>query len=209
MTMIPQTMPTPILRFDHHRTTKNGHLVLAFIDIATGDEVNCFFNVDVRGQRGLSKGRLFRPGMNGRFYPPERGKFRKWWMQVVGKEPLRWGAAYRRLHAQMTKYIFTAESIEIAYRAEGGTYKKAHTVKITKQDVHNLGTSKEQIRHITAEQRSVACPVLAGPPDESNCTTLKVHEYTDRQSHGDTSWQLLCPHCLGEGCAWCDRTARK
>ena len=46
----------PRLRYESHRTTKEGRLVLAFTDIDTAEEVVAFFNIDIK-KKVISKRR--------------------------------------------------------------------------------------------------------------------------------------------------------
>jgi hypothetical protein len=106
------------LKYDHHRTSKRGNLILAFIDEQTKKEIVCFFNVDVSRQRGEKKGQLYRTGLGGQFLPPERGKFRKFWLKVVGQPPSRWASVYKHLNRQLGGRVFTG-ALEVRYRNDG------------------------------------------------------------------------------------------
>ena len=109
------------LVFDHHRTTKDGSVVLSF---NWGDEeVVAFFNCDVYRQRGPLKGSKYKTGRGGQFLPPERGKFRKFWQACIGKPPRRWAAVHKELKPRLKELRFQAEMVE-ASKSDGEAYYK-------------------------------------------------------------------------------------
>ena len=101
----------PILVYDTHRTTKKGALVLVFIVKATREEAVCFFNVDIRKQRGKEKGENYKTGHMGQFNPKPRSKFRKFWMSVVGEAPSRWSLAHKFLKPRLKDLFFTGSLV--------------------------------------------------------------------------------------------------
>ena len=134
------------LAYDTHRTTSsNGHLILIFTDSETGDEVAAFFNVDIRQQRGIGKGQANRTGHRGKFYPPPRSKFRKFWMECIGEEPIRWALAHKFLKARLKSLLFTGVITE-ELRKDRRTGKQVPYLKVTdvtkvEQSGHKLVTS--------------------------------------------------------------------
>ena len=134
------------LAYDTHRTTSsNGHLILIFTDSETGDEVAAFFNVDIRQQRGIGKGQANRTGHLGKFYPPPRSKFRKFWMECIGEEPIRWALAHKFLKTRLKSLLFTGVITE-ELRKDRRTGKQVPYLKVTdvtkvEQSGHKLVTS--------------------------------------------------------------------
>lgn len=100
-----------ILRYDTHRTTKNGAVVLVFFVVATGEEAVLFFNADNRKQRGKEKGENYKSGHMGQFNPKPRSKFRKFWMSVVGEAPSRWSLAHKFLKPRLKDLFFTGSLV--------------------------------------------------------------------------------------------------
>ena len=136
----------PALVYDTHRTTSsNGHLILIFTDSETGEEVAAFFNVDIRKQRGIGKGQANRTGHRGKFYPLPKSKFRKFSMECIGEEPVRWALAHKFLKARLKSLLFTGVITE-EFRKDRRTGKLVPFLKITEvtkleQSRHNLVTS--------------------------------------------------------------------
>lgn len=121
-TVIPKCDKTslreqPILRFISWRTTWQGRLVLELIDSATGEEVDAFFNVDIKRLR--SKGN-YPTGERGQFFPRRRCKFRKLWNCSVGQEPLRWSRVHKEMH-KLKDIEFTG-TLVTSYRSDGTAY---------------------------------------------------------------------------------------
>tara|TARA_R110002110_G_scaffold301156_1_gene515222 strand:- start:183872 stop:184414 length:543 start_codon:yes stop_codon:yes gene_type:complete len=129
--------PTLCLCFDHHRTTRDGRLVLAFLD-PEGRECVAFFNVDIRRQRGPDKGKSYRSGIGGQFLPPVRGRFRAFWLEVVGTPPRRWSEVHHELH-RLKAFHFTG--IVEAAEAECGQYFR---VKKLRQSFDKESTTVRQ-----------------------------------------------------------------
>lgn len=205
----PSTTPAePILIYDTHRTTKNGHLVLAFIDKETGEEVCAFFNVDVTIQRGANKGKSYRTGHRGQFLPKPRSKFRKFWMDVVGTEPNRWAKVYKELRPRLKDLELTAE-VTTAYTAYRTPFQKAENLRLREeQKGNNLGTTWEQRGNSKREQGFPLKLEATRDTDEPKCTATKVHNNTLTLSHYDTADTSFpstnCIRCAGEGCDWCE-----
>lgn len=136
-----------MLRYESHRTTKSGRLVLAFIDIESGQEVDAFFNVDIIKKRGEYKGTTYRTGLGGQFNVTSRYKFYNLWMDIVEEEPRRWSRVNKEMRSRLRKFLFTGE-IKTTYRSDGSPYlqvknlKKLDTIKAQKK--YKLNTMKGQ-----------------------------------------------------------------
>ena len=139
-------LPTLELVFDHHRTarTKSGSVILCFVEVATGEEYDAFFNVDLTRQRGSRKGEPKKIGVGGQFLPPNRGKFRKWWVRTVGAEPKRWSTVHKELKPRLKGLKFTGDT-DIIYKKDGQPFNRVKDLRTLKLQVrNNLGTSEEQ-----------------------------------------------------------------
>ena len=117
------------LKFDHHRTTKTGSVVLSFNSSSLEDEVVAFFNCDIRRQRGPKKGQTYPSGIGGQFLPPKRGKFRAFWLQAMGKPPKRWAAVHKELKPKLKDLKFEG-MVEFGYTEEGRRFKKVVGLKV-------------------------------------------------------------------------------
>lgn len=106
-------------RYIDHRTTKTGSLVLEFEFINQGKKAVCFFNVKIRSSRGNN----YSSGSRGQFIPPLRGKFRKFWMDTVGEEPIRWCRVHKSLRSKLSQLTFTGET-ETCIDSNGQEYLK-------------------------------------------------------------------------------------
>lgn len=136
---------TVMLHYDSHRTTKDGRLVMAFIDIHTGQEVDTFFNVNIKRSRGQHKGKSYRTGAGGQFNVTRGCNFVKFWMNVVGREPSRWCRVHKKMKSNLKGLIFTGE-LSIKYDKNGSSYTQVKTLKTmdTKQtqSMHKSDTSQ-------------------------------------------------------------------
>ena len=142
------------LIFDHHRTTRQGSVILSFR--LGRDEVVAFFNCKVERQRGKRQGEKYRTGMSGQFLPPERGKFRSFWMDSVGRAPRRWAACHKEIRSRFKNLSFEGRIVE-ARKSDGTLYWKVtdlrcsdappvrdNPVTIREQNVDYLDTTYEQ-----------------------------------------------------------------
>ena len=142
------------LIFDHHRTTRQGSVILSFR--LGRDEVVAFFNCNVERQRGKRRGEKYRIGMSGQFLPPKRGKFRSFWMGSVGRPPRRWAACHKEIRSRLKNLSFEGRIIE-ARKSDGTLYWKVtdlrcsvappardNPVTIREQNVDYLDTTCEQ-----------------------------------------------------------------
>ena len=117
------------LQFDHHRTTKTGSVVLSFNSSPLEEEVVAFFNCDIRRQRGPQKGQTYPSGRGGQFLPPQRGKFRNFWLKAVGKSPRRWAAVHKELKSKLKSLKF-AGLVEFGYTEGGRRFRKVIDLRI-------------------------------------------------------------------------------
>ena len=143
------------LVFDHHRTarTKSGSVILCFVEVATGQEYLAFFNADLNQQRGSNKGQQRKIGQGGQFLPPKRGKFRKFWMSIVGTEPKRWSTVHKDINARLKDFTFTGD-VDKSVKADGTPFNRIKNVTIfERQKSNNFDTYEEQLRDIPLEQR--------------------------------------------------------
>ena len=122
------------LRFDHHRTahSKSGPVILSFINIPTNQECVAFYNCDLRRQRGHKRGENYRVGIGGQFLPPQRGKFRTFYLDTVGGPPRRWAAVHKELKARFVNLIFTGEKC-VSYHKDGKPFDKLNNVRILEE----------------------------------------------------------------------------
>lgn len=115
-----------IYRYIGHRTADvqgraSGTLILEFENIATGLLAVTFFNVDVCYQRGDRQGKVRRIGNKGQFLPAPGSKFRKFWMEAVGEEPIRWSTVHKEFRARLSDLLFTGD-VEPKRDAKGQPY---------------------------------------------------------------------------------------
>lgn len=131
------------LIFDHHRTTRQGSVILSFR--LGRDEVVAFFNCNVERQRGKRRGEKYWTGMSGQFLPPERGKFRSFWMDTVGKAPRRWAASHKEIRSRLKNLSFEG-SIDQARKSDGTFYWKVTDLRCSTVGSarDNRATVKEQ-----------------------------------------------------------------
>ena len=148
--VIERPVNVPELVFDHHRTarTKSGSVILCFVEEATGEEYLAFFNADLNQQRGSQKGQLRKIGAGGQFLPPNRGKFRKWWVRTVGAKPKRWSTVYKELKPRLKGLKFTGDT-DISYKKDGQPFNRVKDLRVLKLQVrNNFDTSQKQLRDI-------------------------------------------------------------
>lgn len=134
-----------VLKYDHHRTAnaRSNSVVLSFID-ARGERYDAFFNVDLNGQRGVKKGKQRKTGEGGQFLPPKRGKFRKWYLSIVGKAPDRWSMVHRHLRPRLKELTFTGD-VDTSFTANGKPFKRLKNVRVANtQNWDKIGTTDEQ-----------------------------------------------------------------
>jgi len=129
-----------ILRYESHRTTTSGRLVLVFIDIGTGQEVNAFYNVDIKRIYGKYKGTSYRTGLGGQFNVTPRYKFYKFWMNVVEKKPFRWCKVHKELKSKFGNLKFTGE-LSTGYKEDGSPFMQV-------KNLHKVDTTRAQTKHI-------------------------------------------------------------
>jgi hypothetical protein len=123
------------LVFDSHRTTKEGSVVLSFIDPETSEEYVAFFNVDIRIQRGDDKGKSYRSGH-----------------KVVGKEPRRWASVYKEFKKGFRGKLFTGEAERCLDKNREPYSKLINPRKLTEQERINYVTEEEQLGNNFWEQ---------------------------------------------------------
>lgn len=101
------TVPPSTERFRYvdHRTTTMGSVVLEFESVDHKFIAVCFFNVGLKSVRGKN----YPAGKRGQFNPPTNGKFRRFWMSVVGEPPTRWSRTHLVMRARFKLFKFTGE----------------------------------------------------------------------------------------------------
>ena len=212
---VPQSPPTQefgnLYEYQGHRTTKQGSLVLSFVNIETEEEAVAFFNVDVRRQRGIKKGDSYRTGQGGQFLPLPRSNFRKFWLKTVGMRPRRWASVHKELKPKLYKMLFTG-SPEVAKKSNGRNYIRLKNIRSVKQRGNETETAKEQPcdKFGTADCNKEAHVVPAnkgvldgGSTLQSNRTKTLINVNTKyTKTHKDNP-SPECPKCLGEGCHMC------
>jgi hypothetical protein len=144
------------LVYNHHRTTKDGRLVMAFLNVLTEQEVVYFCNVDVRRQRGNLKGKSYPTGMNGQFLPPVRGKFRKFWMLATGEQRDRWANVHKEMKSKLGGIVFSGE-VSVGFKKDGTAFNRIDNLRlIEKQFENSIGTAVEQDGNNGQEQQIAA-----------------------------------------------------
>ena len=139
-----------VLTFDHHRTAriKSGSVILSFIEMATREEYVAFFNVDLTWQRGPRKGQQKTTGFGAPFYPPERGKFRKWWLRTFNTEPQRWSTVHKELKSRLKGLQLTGLA-DISHKENGQPFHRVKDLVVLKPQLeNNFETSREQLYDI-------------------------------------------------------------
>jgi len=117
----------PELKFDSHKTTSQGRLLLMFIEINSRREVVAWFNVSTQNQRKIAHKSKKKTGLKGYFYPAPRSKFRKFWEHVFGDHGYRWGGVYRST-SRLKKYTFTGDIVE-ALDGKGNPYYQVNSLR--------------------------------------------------------------------------------
>jgi len=146
---LPVTLPykeSNIYTYYSHRTTKRGGLVLVFINKETGEEAVMWFNVDIYGKRGKRRGKQYRTGEGGQFIPKRRSKFRKFWLEVVGKEPYRWSLVHRELRPRLKGLVFKCVT-KTSYDSHGKHYTEIKNITL-------VDTKKAQKEHIFSTKKA-------------------------------------------------------
>lgn len=142
MTQTPS--PKAYYAFDSFRTTRLSRLVFALVDINTGEEVDVFFNVDIKKQRGQGE---HRTGEGGQFFPLKHSKFRKFWMDTVKKEPYRWSRVHKEIRPRLKDLLFTGD-LKQGWHSNGDPYMELTNITVQgtrlAQDWHNEGTKRAQ-----------------------------------------------------------------
>ncbi len=96
-----------VFKYYGFRTTYLQRLVVSFADVDTGDIADSFFNVSLDKLRGSGK---HKSGYKGQFYPPKIGTFRKFWMQSVKREPLRWSTVHKEMNPRLKTLLFSGQT---------------------------------------------------------------------------------------------------
>ena len=200
-----------LYEYQGHRTTKQGSLVLSFVNIETGKEAVAFFNVDVRRQRGPKKGSSYRTGRGGQFLPMPGGNFRKFWSSTVGVNPHRWASVHKELKPKLRRMIFTGNP-EVATRGDGRSYIRLKNLSTVGQKRNDSGTILEQSCNNfgTTDCNKETRIALANKGIQDNKNTLQNNR-TKTQIHANTEHTMTqkdnqspeCPKCLDEGCRMC------
>ncbi|MDZ7662512.1 hypothetical protein [Thiohalophilus sp.] len=115
-------------RYIGHRTTRTGSVALEFEALDGQLQAVKFFNVGLKSRQGNN----YPAGKNGQFNPPERGKFRQFWMEAVGEPPSRWCRVHKSLRSKLGKLVFTGE-IEHCLDGKGAGYYKITSISLNKE----------------------------------------------------------------------------
>ena len=216
-----QTSPTQevgnLYEYQGHRTTKQGSLVLSFVNVETEEEAVAFFNVDVRRQRGPKKGESYRTGQGGQFLPLPRSNFRKFWSSTVGENPRRWASVHKELKSKLRGKRFTGNP-EVATKSDGRNYTRVKNLSLVKRKGNNTGATLRQScdKLGTTECNKETCVYPANKRVldskstlQSNCTKTLTHVNTEHTRALKDNPHPECPRCLGEGCPMCWMLAGK
>jgi len=114
-----------IFTFLDFRTTRNKSVAMDFISIDLSIKATCFLSVKLVNNRG----RKYRTGTRGQFVPPKNGKFRIFWMSVVGEEPRRWCRVHKSMHSKLRGKYFTGR-ISKEIDSKGNPYFKLTELKL-------------------------------------------------------------------------------
>ena len=100
-----ESNPEQLFRYLDHRTTRSGGLAMDFETLDHKLKATSFFNVHL-----ISKfGNRYPSGERGQFNPPEKGKFRRFWMQVVGKAPRSWSRVHKSMRSSLKGIVFVGK----------------------------------------------------------------------------------------------------
>lgn len=161
VTSLPKVI-APELAYVSHRTIKNvitgkgdGHVVLVFANVKTGEETIAFFNVELRRQRGKARGECYPVGSGGQFLPLPRSNFRKFWIACIGTPPRRWAAVHKEMKSKLGQLRFTGE-LTSALNSNGQRFSKMNNPKLMEQIGNKKGTILEQRGNSDWEQRIAA-----------------------------------------------------
>jgi hypothetical protein len=102
-----------------HRTTRTGSVAMDFETLDHKMKGTCFFNVEL-----ISKyGKNYPAGKRGQFNPKPNSKFRKFWMQAVGKPPYRWSRVHKQMRSSLRGLVFVGK-IKPEVDSKGSPYFK-------------------------------------------------------------------------------------
>jgi hypothetical protein len=118
---------TLLFRYDYHRTTRKGSVVLEFETLDGKLSAVKFFNVNL-SSRG---NKAYPSGYNGQFNPPPRGKFRKFYKKTTGCEPSRWCRVHKSLRNKLRGKVFIG-TIEKQMDSNGDYYFKIIEIELHK-----------------------------------------------------------------------------
>lgn len=104
-------------------------VVLVFRCNQTGREIDCFYRADLTIRRGPKKGTIRKTGKGGAFNTAENSDFRKFWMHVVGRPPLRWAAVHKEIRTAFKGKRFIADVTQ-ERNQQGATYWKGRNIRL-------------------------------------------------------------------------------
>ena len=152
---IAQAVSMRLLIFDYHDTTR-GRVRLYFLDMLTGELINCYCNAETHRTRNTKHGKKGEPLPPKQFNPPEHGSLMKLWVRTGLEIPKR---------ANLFDYMGNLSAIVLS----GQINSKG---RIQANDLHPVTISDAAIRAKIAEQ-------LPSKPAEqlpSNCRASKPPE---------------------------------
>ena len=116
---------THLFRYVDHRTIRTGGVAIDFETLDHKLHATLFFNVNL-----ISKyGNRYPSGVRGQFNPPVNGKFRRFWMQAVGKAPNRWSRVHKTMRSTLRDIVFVGK-IEPKMDSKRQSYNKLIEIRL-------------------------------------------------------------------------------
>ena len=106
-----QSLPTTVFEYLGYRTTRYNAIAIDFVSTDGKIKATHFIPVKLVNNRGTR----YRPRAQGQFLSAKGGKFRKTWMDIVGKEPPQWCRAYKSMNSNFKGKMFTGNLTVFIY----------------------------------------------------------------------------------------------
>ena len=108
-----------LFRYVDHRTTRGKSVAMDFETLDHKMKGTCFFNVELSSKYGKN----YPAGKRGQFNPKTNSKFRKFWMQAVGRPPYRWSRVHKQMRSSFKGLVFVGK-IKPEVDSKGQPYNK-------------------------------------------------------------------------------------
>ena len=116
-----------------YRTTRYNAIAMDLVSTDGAVKATHYIPVKLVNNRGTK----YRPRARGQFVSAKGGKFRKFWMEVVGEEPAQWCRAYKSMQSKLQGILFTGD-VSVETDSKGKPYNKLTNLMLFEQ---------AQIRH--------------------------------------------------------------